>query len=397
MAKITRKIENLAIFSGKPAFDRTLHVGQPNLGNREKLLERINTMFDRKRLTNRGPFVEEFEREVAAIAGVKHCISMCNGTVALEIAIRALGMKGEVILPSFTFIADAHALQWQQIKPVFCDINPQTHQIDPTKIEELITPNTTGIIGVHLWARPAEIDQITEIAQRNNLKLLFDAAHAFGASYKGKMIGSFGDAEVFSFHATKYLNSFEGGAVVTNNDQLAEKIRLMQNFGFAGKDNVIYIGINGKMNEASAAMGLTSIESRDEFTAINKENYLAYKKEFSAISAVRLLPYNITEKSNYQYIVLEIDEKKSGISRDKLMKILHAENIIARRYFYPGCHRMEPYRSYQPHAGLLLPQTEKLSANVLTLPSGKNISTEDISKICSLINMIIENSDKLNI
>ncbi|MEI2422502.1 DegT/DnrJ/EryC1/StrS family aminotransferase, partial [Arthrospira platensis SPKY2] len=175
---------------------------------------------------------------------------MCNGTIALEILIRATELKGEVIVPSFTFIATAHALQWQEITPVFCDIDPKTHTLDPLAVEKMITPRTSGIIGVHVWGQPCNIEALTEIANQHNLKLVFDASHAFGCSYQGTMIGNFGEAEVFSFHATKFVNTFEGGAVVTNNDELAAKIRLMKNFGFAGFDNVIYIGTNGKMDEA---------------------------------------------------------------------------------------------------------------------------------------------------
>ena len=271
---------------------------------------------------------------------------MCNGTVALEIAIRALGMEGEVIVPSFTFIATAHALQWQGITPVFCDIDPRTHTLDPGKVEQAITPRTTGIIGVHVWGHTCDIDALAEIAARRGLKLLFDAAHAFACSYKGRMIGSFGDAEVFSFHATKFFNTLEGGAVVTNDDELAKKLRLMRNFGFTGYDKVSYLGTNGKMNEISAAMGLTSLESLDEFIAVNRRNYLRYREELRDIAGARVLTYDETESCNYQYIVLELDEAVTRIvSRDELWRILTAENVMARRYFYPGCHRMEPYRS----------------------------------------------------
>ncbi|HTG43796.1 MAG TPA: DegT/DnrJ/EryC1/StrS family aminotransferase, partial [Verrucomicrobiae bacterium] len=246
---------DLAIFSGKPAFPEKLHVGRPNIGNRAKLLERFNDLLDRRWLTNNGQYVQDFEARLREKTGTRHCIPICNATVALEIAIRALELSGEVIIPSFTFIASAHALQWQQITPVFCDIDPKTHNLDPAKVEAQITPRTTGIMGVHLWGRPCAIGQLEEIASRRKLKLLFDASHAFGCAYEGRSIGNFGDAEVFSFHATKFLNSFEGGAIATNNDELAGKIRLMKNFGFAGFDNVIYIGTNGKMSEISAAMG----------------------------------------------------------------------------------------------------------------------------------------------
>lgn len=388
-------LDQLAVFGSTPAFGQKLHVGRPNIGRRDRLLERINDLLDRRWLTNSGPYVQEFEQRISDMIGVKHCIAMCNATVALEIAIRAAGLTGEVIVPSMTFIATAHALQWQQISPVFCDIDPETHNLDPTCVEKMITPRTTGIIGVHLWGRPCDVEALAEIARQRNLKLLYDAAHAFGCSYNGRMIGGFGDAEVFSFHATKFFNTLEGGAVTTNDDGLATKIRLMKNFGFAGYDNVIYIGTNGKMNEVSAAMGLTSLESLDEFIAVNHRNYKQYQRELADIPGVRLVTYNEAEKRNYQYIVLEVDEAATLVSRDQLAEILHAENIIARRYFYPGCHRMEPYRSYFPHAGLLLPETEKLVQRVLSLPTGTAIGPDEVSTICQIIRLVIARSGEV--
>src|SRR6185369_4193577 len=218
---------DLAVLGGPREFAEPLHVGRPNIGDRGRLLSLINDMLDRRWLTNQGPLVQEFERRVAEHVGVEHCVAMCNGTVALEIAIRALGLTGEVILPSFTFIATAHALQWQEITPVFCDIDPHTHRLDPNRVESMITPRTSGIIGVHVWGRPCDVDALTEIAERRKLTLLFDAAHAFSSSRNGTMVGGFGAAEVFSFHATKFLNTGEGGAVVTNDDDLAQRMRLM--------------------------------------------------------------------------------------------------------------------------------------------------------------------------
>ncbi|MBC1224260.1 aminotransferase class I/II-fold pyridoxal phosphate-dependent enzyme [Nostoc sp. UCD121] len=386
------RLEHLAIFGAAPAFNEKLHVGRPNIGNRDRLFERINDLLDRRWLTNNGGYVQEFEQRIADMIGVKHCIPMCNGTVALEIAIRAAGLTGEVIIPSFTFIATAHALQWQEITPVFCDIDPHNYTINPWRVEAMITPRTTGIIGVHLWGQPCNVEALTEIARKHNLKLMFDAAHSFGCSYNGQMIGNFGDAEVFSFHATKFFNTFEGGAIATNNDELAGKIRLMKNFGFSGLENVSYIGTNGKMSEICAAMGLTGLESLDEFVAVNYRNYKQYQHEVRNIPGVKLLTYDETEKSNYQYIVLEIDQEITHISRDELVKIFWAENILARRYFYPGCHRMEPYRSYFPHAGLLLPETESLGKRVLVLPTGTAVGTEEINKICQIIRLVVEHS-----
>jgi dTDP-4-amino-4,6-dideoxygalactose transaminase len=391
-----KKVHDLAIWGGEPTFAEQLHVGRPNIGNRERLLERINDILDRRWFTNHGVYVQEFEQRIADFVGVKHCIAICNATVGLEIAIRALGLTGEVIVPSFTFIATAHALQWQEITPVFCDIDPLTHNLDPHRVEEMITPRTTGIVGVHVWGRACNIDALAEIAARRKLGLLFDAAHSLGCAYRGKMIGGFGDAEVFSFHATKFFNTFEGGAIATNNDELATRIRLMKNFGFAGVDQVIHIGTNGKMTEVSAAMGLTSLESIEEFVAVNRRNYVAYQRGLSDIPGVTLVAYDENERCNYQYVIIEIDAAIAGITRDQLKDILWAENVLARRYFYPGCHQMEPYRSYFPHAGLLLPETERLTRRVLSLPTGTSVCEEDVAKICALIRLCVENSAQIN-
>jgi dTDP-4-amino-4,6-dideoxygalactose transaminase len=320
---------------------------------------------------------------------------MCNATIGLEIAIRALGLTGEVIVPSMTFIATAHALQWQEITPVFCDIDPVTHTIDPNRIEELITPKTTGILPVHVWGQTCDVEAINEIASRRGLRVLYDSAHAFGCTHRGEMVGRFGSAEVFSFHATKFFNALEGGAVVTNDDDFAKKVRLMQNFGFAGYDNVIYIGTNGKMNEISAAMGLTSLEIMDEFVSTNRHNYHRYKAELEGLPGVRLLEYNQAEKNNFQYIVLEIEESITRLSRDALIAMLWAENVLARRYFYPGCHRMEPYRSYFPHAGLLLPVTEAVVSRLLILPTGTAVQEEDVSAICGLLRLALEHPQEV--
>ncbi len=389
------RVDDLAVFGGRPSFDSKLHVGRPNIGDREDLLRRINDILDRRWLSNYGPYVEDLERRIADMVGVKHCIAMCNGTVALEIAIRALGLSGEVIVPSFTFVATAHALQWQEITPVFCDVDYGTHNIDPMKIERMITPRTTGIIGVHVWGRACDIDALSDIAQRHNLKLLFDAAHAFGGSYQGRMIGNFGDAEVFSFHATKFLNSLEGGAVVTNDDELADRIRLMQNFGFAGYDDVVYVGTNGKMNEVSAAMAVTSLDSMNDFIDVNYQNYREYQRELGDVPGISFVTYDEHEESSYQYIILVIDENLTTITRDQLQQVLWAEEVLARRYFYPGCHRMEPYRSFFPHAGLLLPWTERLSSQVLALPTGTAIGTEEIRRVSDLVKFAVMNGEEI--
>jgi dTDP-4-amino-4,6-dideoxygalactose transaminase len=389
-------LTDLAIFGGPPTFDEKLHVGRPNIGDRQRLLERINNLLDRRWLTNSGPYVESFERRVCEMVGSKYCIATCNGTMALEIAIMAAGLSGEVIVPSFTFVATPHALQSRGLTPIFCDVDPHTHNIDPRRVEEMVTPRTTGIIGVHLWGRPCDAQALAQIARGHDLKLLFDAAHAFGSSHKGQMIGNFGDAEVFSFHATKVVNTFEGGAVVTNDDELATKARLMRNFGFVDYDKVTHLGINGKMSDVSAAMGLTSLESLEQFIGANYRNYKRYQRQLADIQGTSLVTCDETEKANYHYIVLEIDEITTQINRDDLLKVLWAENVLARRYFYPGCHRMEPYTSSRPNStGPVLPETERLVTRVLCLPTGTAVGPEEIDKICNILRVATSQGDEV--
>jgi dTDP-4-amino-4,6-dideoxygalactose transaminase len=362
-----------------------LYVGRPNIGNRERFLERVNGILDRRWLSNDGPLLKEFEERVAGFLGVKNVVAMCNATAALEIACRALDLKGEVIVPSYTFVATAHALQWQEITPVFCDMDPATHNIDPAKIERLITPRTTGIIGVHVWGRGCETGEIEAIAAKQNLKVMYDASHGFGCTKSGRMIGTFGECEVFSFHATKFMNCFEGGAVVTNNNQLAEKMRLMRNFGFVDFDKVVYLGVNGKMSEVHAAMGLTNFEAMDEIISVNSRNYEAYKAGLAQLPGISVIDYDPVERNNYQYIVIEVDPEVCSRNRDEIVEALHAKNIVARKYFWPGCHKMEPYRSLQPNAGLLLPETERIATRVIVLPTGQSVNPEIVADICSLI------------
>jgi dTDP-4-amino-4,6-dideoxygalactose transaminase len=375
----------LAIDGGTPAFTEPRHVGGPNIVDIPGVLRRIEEILERGWLTNGGPLVRQFEDRVAEIAGVQHCVAVCNATVGLEIAIRALGMTGEVIVPSWTFVATAHALQWQEITPVFADVDPTSHTLDAVAVERMLTPRTSGIIGTHLFGRACDAQALRALADRHGLALLFDAAHAFGVRTTNGPVGGLGDAEVFSFHATKFLNTFEGGAVVTDDADLAQRVRLMTNFGFEGRDHVTYLGTNGKLNEVSAAMGLVQLDHIDETIALNQERYHTYELGLGGIPGIHLLPYAANERSNYQYIVVGVDSEAAGTTRDDLVATLEAENVLARRYFHPGAHRMEPYRSLQPHAGLLLPETERLAASTLVLPTGLQTSIADIWIICALI------------
>lgn len=386
-----KKIEtlaDLAINGAPPAFSEPVHVGRPNIAGREVFMQLAGQIFDRRWLTNDGPLVRAFEERVADYLGVGHCVAMCNGTVALEIAIRALEMEGEVIVPSYTFIATAHALYWQGITPVFADIDPKTHNLDPEAVRRMITPRTSGIIGVHLWGRPAPVEALDEIAAEHGLKLLFDAAHAFGCDHKGCKIGGFGQAEVLSFHATKFFNTFEGGAVVTNDDELAAKMRLMRNFGFSGLDNVIHPGTNGKMTEICAAMGLANFGHLDTVVDTNRRNYRAYREALAGIRGISLLEQDTTG-GNCQYVVIEV-ASDCPATRDDIVAALHAENVLARRYFWPGCHRMRPYRDLFPHAGLVLPHTEAVADRVIVLPTGMTVGASDVLTIASVIRRLVQ-------
>jgi dTDP-4-amino-4,6-dideoxygalactose transaminase len=390
-----RRASELALFGGPPAFAEPLHVGSPNIGDRDRLMERIGGLLDRRWLTNEGPLVREFEEAVAAFLGVRHCVAMSSGTVALQIAIRAAGMIGETLVSPLTFVATVHALQWQGLTPRFCDVDPATHNLDPHRVEEMITPRTTGILGVHLWGRPCAIEALTAIAERRGLTLIFDAAHAFGCSHRGQMIGAFGRAEVLSFHATKFVNTFEGGAIVTNDDDLAERARLMRNHGFADYDEVSCVGTNGKMSEVAAAMGLTSLEARDRFYDDNRRNYDAYRAGLEGIGGVDLIAYDEDELCNRNYVVIEVDESAS-LARDDLQRLLWAENVLARRYFFPGCHRAEPYRSLFPRAGLELPETERLTGRLLALPTGTAMDAASIDVVTDLIRRAMAGGPQLS-
>ncbi len=388
-----------AILGGEPAFKQPLHVGRPNLPDRKVFDKYVDRIFDSRWLTNNGPIVREFQDKLQEFLQVKHCIPICNGTIALELAERALGFEDEVILPSFTFVATAHSLQWQQITPVFADIAKNDVTIDPASIKRMLTPNTSGIIGVHVYGHPCDHKSIDEIAKKQNIKVLYDAAHSFGCEVNGIPVANLGDASIFSFHATKFFNSFEGGAVTTNDDELAEQIRLMTNFGFAGgkKDEVDYLGTNGKMTEIAAAMGLAMLESVESIRAKNKENYEIYKTVFSDIPGIDLIepPTSLTNH-NWQYVIAKVNKKEFGMDRDTLITALEAENILARRYFYPGCHKMHPYREYFPNASILLPNTESIAEQIISFPTGQAIDSSKIKLISECISAF-SNSSKVKL
>lgn len=378
--KHIRDTTDLAIHGAPSAFRTPLHVGRPNVVNRDEFMRRMGEVLDNQWLTNNGPMVKELERRIAMRLGVRHCVATCNGTTALEIAIRALGLTGEVIVPAWTFVATAHALYWQGVTPVFADIDPSTHNLDPAAVRRLISPRTSGIIGVHLWGRAAPVDALQAIADEHGLALMFDAAHAFGSTYRGRPIGGFGRCEVLSFHATKAFNTMEGGAITTNDDELAEKLRLMRNFGFDGYDSVVHPGINAKMIEACAAMGLANLGGFDEVVAVNTRNHAAYREALAGVPGITVLDYAPTERNSHHYVVVEVDAR-CATPRDAIVAALHAENVLARKYFWPGCHRMQPYLAQGAGADGSLAQTEAVADKVIVLPNGPAVDEAAIRTI----------------
>jgi dTDP-4-amino-4,6-dideoxygalactose transaminase len=382
-------LEELAIFSGVPAFPEPLHVGRPNLGSREALLRRLDGALDRRWLTNDGELVQEFEARVAEATGAKECVVVVNATVGLELVARALGLGGEVIMPSWTFIGTAQALSWIGLTPVFVDVDPATHNVDPEAVERALSARTSAIVGVHLWGRACAAGRLADVAGRRRLPVVFDAAHALGCSYEGRPVGGLGTASVFSFHATKVASAGEGGAITTNDSELAGRLRRMRSFGFCAYDAVSELGTNAKMNELSAALGITSLESLDAFVDANRRNFERYASRLENVSGLRLLRPETDERHNFHYVVAELADPRCALGRDDLVAVLHRENVLARRYFHPGCHRMEPYRS----AGLRLPVTEELSARVLVLPTGTSVSEPEIDAICSIVELALANGE----
>jgi dTDP-4-amino-4,6-dideoxyglucose len=390
---VKRSVSDLALFGGPAAFLHTLYVGKPTVGDRERFFARLEWALDNSWLTNGGPLARELEDRVADLAGVNHCVTTCNATVALQILLRVSGVTGQVIMPSLTFAATPHAVSWLGLEPVFCDVDPDTGCLDPEQVAAVMTPQTGAIIAVHLWGRAAPVDALSKIAAEHDVPLFFDAAHALGATAGGRPIGGFGTAEVFSFHATKTVMSFEGGAIVTDDGAFAAKVRAMHNFGIDRNKVVSDIGTNGKMSEAAAAMGLTSLDAFPETKERNRANYALYREELAGVPGIGLLPFDQNEENNYHYVILRVDESVTGLSRDRLQAILRAEKVFAQAYFSPGCHQLSPYRTDPP---LRLEHTEYLAERVLAVPNGPSVSFEDIRRVCSIIRLSASCGDQID-
>lgn len=361
-----------------PLFTDCKRVGVPNVVDIDAVLAGIRLALETNQLTNNGPRVQEFEAQVAAFLGTAEFVTVNNATNGLMMVAKALKLgidpsRRKIIVPSFTFCATVNAMVWMGLEPVFCDIDPTNYQLDPSEVRKLISPEVCAILAVHVYGAIGDLEALDKIAKESDIPIFFDAAHAFGCSFNGKKIGHFGRCEIFSFHATKAFNTFEGGGIATNDTALAKQIRQLSNFGFVGYDNIGDIGINSKMSEINAIQGLVMLKHFPLVIQHNRANYIAYQQELASLPDLRVLEHTQTQ-SNFHYVVIQV---RSERIRDRLAELMAEENVILRKYFYPGVHHMTPYSKI----GASLPHTDQASSCVLCLPSGLHVSSTEAKMI----------------
>ena len=348
--------------------------------------EKLKEVWNAQWLTNNGPQHILFEKKLREVLKVPYLSVFNNGTVALIVACQSLRLSGEVITTPFTFPATPHVLMWNGIKPIFCDIDPVTMNIDAEKIESMITPQTTGILAVHVFGTPCNIDKIQEVAGRYGLRVIYDAAHAFGVELDGAGIGTFGDITMFSFHATKLFHTAEGGALTFNDKNLKPYIDLLKNFGIKNEEEVIMPGINGKMNELQAVLGILVLNYIEEEIKKRRVILDTYRKCLEGINGISLIT---TDKSNqkmsYQYLVIRINKELFGRSRDYVYQELKKYNVFTRKYFYPLCSNYSCYK-HLPSSNLAnLPIANKIVDEVLSLPFYGGLTVDDVERICNIL------------
>ena len=361
-----------------------IYVTQPYLPPLEEFIPYLEEIWAKKILTNAGPFHQQLERALCDYLGLKHLALFTNGTIALVTALQALRVTGEVITTPYSFVATAHSLLWNGIKPVFVDIDPNTLNIDPAKIEAAITPHTTAIVPVHVYGQPCDAEGIQRIADNYNLKVIYDAAHAFGVQGKCGSVLNCGDLSVLSFHATKVFNTFEGGGIVCPDAKTKQRIDHLKNFGFIDEVTVVAPGINGKMSEVNAAFGLLQLKHIDAALKRRKEISDVYRQALAGIKGVRMLPELREGVSNHAYFPILVQEDYP-VNRDALYKRLREHNIHARRYFYPLISNFPMYRSLPSAQPENLPIAERAAAQVLCLPIYPNLTDSDQQRVIELI------------
>tara|TARA_B110000971_G_C19946906_1_gene471488 strand:+ start:28 stop:1221 length:1194 start_codon:yes stop_codon:yes gene_type:complete len=389
------KNNEFALTGGVTTFSKPLPVGQLYFPSWDRYEAAMRGIFERRYYTNHGPLVQELEDRLQNYLGVKHAICVTNATIGLMMAAEALELSGKVILPSYTFIASAQSLSWAGVEPVFCDVDPVTHQIAVDKLDALIDSHVSAIMGVNLWGGACDVKSLERYAQLRDLRLYFDSAQAFGCEVDGTKVANFGSIEVFSFHATKVLSASEGGCICTNDDELASRLRNIRSSYGAGKLVSVTKTSNGRMSEAQAAIALMSLEDFPLNQQNNEMLFRIYEERLMNIPGVKLVnPAGVTF-SNYQYVVCEVEKNIFGLSRDFLVEVLKAENIIARRYFYPGVHRTTGYRNSESLVTDMLPVTDYLCESCIQLPLGAMVDSNAVGAICDIIDKSHRNADYL--
>jgi len=369
--------------------DKIIQITESSMPALEEYIAEVKELWDTHWLTNMGTKHQEFEKEISRYLDVPWASLFVNGHQALECILETLKLKGEVITTPFTFASTTHAIVRKGLKPVFCDINPEQYTIDETKIESLITDQTCAILPVHVYGNVCETEAIDIIAKKHNLRVIYDAAHAFGVKKAGRGIGAFGDASMFSFHATKVFNSIEGGAITSPSEGLYEKLAQWKNFGIIDQENVEYVGGNAKMNEFCAAMGLCNLRHIDETIVLRQAIFEQYQTNLQAVQGIQLPRIQSEIKSNYAYFPILIDPENCGICRDDIFQALLIRNIRSRKYFYPLTSDYACYKGLFNSA--TTPTAQRISRQVLTLPIHKNLSPSDVDNICEIILSLLPN------
>jgi len=371
----------LKVVSG---MDEPIHVTRPYLPPLEELQPYLEKIWARRRLTNAGPFHQEFESALAEFLGVEHVSLFANGTLALVTALQSLRISGEVITTPYSFVATAHSLLWNGIKPVFVDIERESFNIDPEKIEASITPQTTAIMPVHVYARPAAVGRIQEIADRYGLKVIYDAAHAFAVRDAGGSVLRHGDLSILSFHATKVFTTFEGGAIISPDAKTKKRIDYLKNFGFADEVSVVAPGINGKLNELQAAIGLAQLAHVEEALRDRERVDACYRTLLANVAGISIPPLPKTGSHNFAYFPILVGDEYPR-SRDALHDKLVRSNIFVRRYFYPLISDFPMYRGLPSSCPKNLPVASDVAARVICLPIYPGLEERDIARVVDLI------------
>jgi dTDP-4-amino-4,6-dideoxygalactose transaminase len=365
-------------------FDEPIHVTRPFLPAFDEFTERLKEIWASRWLTNNGPIVRRFTAALSRRLGTENLALFSNGTLALQIGLQALNVAGEVITTPFTFVATTHALYWNRTRPVFVDIEPDYYTIDPDQVEAAITPWTTAILAVHVYGHPCRLNALADIARRHHLKLIYDAAHAFGVEVAGRPVSEFGDLSMFSFHATKLLHSLEGGLLVFGEPMVKNTVNYLKNFGFQSEVEVVMPGTNAKMNEIQALMGEMVLAHLPEIITARAAITRRYRENLRDVPGIRLVPpFPEDVTYNFSYVPVEIDAKEYGVGRDELYERLKRYNVFARRYFYPLVCDFSCYRSNPVNNPLIV--ARRVAERILCLPIYPDLALDDVDRICEMV------------